>query len=411
MNQASVSPPKNQRSSSSNLFDSVQKWLEGKYCAPSFAGYILLGISFSFFGVGVNTMSGWAYIISGMIIALIFISAFLCVRNLKKLEIERLAIHPVSVEQELSVELIFNNTTDQFKQFFQMADLLPTAMTQTEKPKLETWATIREIKPQSQYHYPYSVTVKQRGIYHWDEIILRSGNPIGLCWCRRTHHVPARAIIYPMILNLTQCPIIDTLGKDESWQQESDRTLQAAQEGITKALRPYRFGDPTRLIHWRTSARFNEFKVRELEIITGGKDIVIALDTTDTWKAKDFEKAVTVAASLYTYATKSQMNVKLWVDNIGLVSGVQRVLEALAAVEADEETITLPSVGATLIWLTQNPNTINSLPNHSHWLFFANEEVTCPKTTNSSPGIILNCQNPAEIRQQLQSSVAQQVTV
>jgi len=47
-------------------------------------------------------------------------------------------------------------------------------------------------------------------------------------------------------------------------------------EGLTRSLRPYRLGDPTRLIHWRTSARYGELRVRELEVMTGGKKLLSA---------------------------------------------------------------------------------------------------------------------------------------
>lgn len=386
-----------QRSLHWNWGKRLREGLESRYCAPSFGGCVLAGIALAFFGAALNTMSGWLYVLSGMIISLLLIAAVLCLRSLRNLKIRRLPIHPVTVGQELALELILHNPTKQTKEFFQILDLLPVSFTgATQYP-------ITQIEPKSEIRHRYSVTPERRGIFHWDDILLRTGNPLGLFWCSRKHNLPTRAIIYPQILSLSQCPIIDTLGRDDSLREMSDRSFQAAQEGVTKALRPYRFGDPTRLIHWRTSARFNEFKVRELEVITGGQEIVIGLDTTNTWREEDFEKAVTAAASLYSYASRLQMNVKLWTDNTGLVTGFQRVLEALAAVEAEAETLSWSGFSGTIVWLTQNPASIHALPPGSSWIFWTHPHLGPQSLHTSLKGIIINAQNAIQLQQQLQT--------
>jgi hypothetical protein len=52
-------------------------------------------------------------------------------------------------------------------------------------------------------------------------------------------------------------------------QYHQEFTYKNATEGITRALRPYRWGDPIRLVHWRTSARFGDLRIRELEVTLG----------------------------------------------------------------------------------------------------------------------------------------------
>ena len=92
-----------------------------------------------------------------------------------------------------------------------------------------------------------------------------------------------------------------------------------------------------RLIHWRTSARYGEFQVRELEIDRGGQEVVICLDSGANWDADDFEQAVIAACTLYFYANKSpNLDVKLWTAGTGLISGDRQVLETLAAVQMKE---------------------------------------------------------------------------
>ncbi|ELR99211.1 DUF58 domain-containing protein [Gloeocapsa sp. PCC 73106] len=381
-----INPPK-----SSKPFDYCRNWLETQYCAPSFGGCVLGGIALAFFGAGVNTMSGWLYVLSGMISSLLIIAAYLCWRSLRGLNITRLPIQAVTVGQQLTLELIIDNSTSETKQLFQVRDLLPLALTETES------YNVSAILPQSQHRQVYHALTQRRGIYRWEEILLRSGNPLGLFWCRRVHRVPARAIVYPLILPLNHCPLIDLLGEDNSVLNESDRRYLSSQEGITKAIRPYRLGDPTRLIHWRTTARFGEFKVRELEIVTGGENLIIALDTSCHWQSVDFELAVTATASICAYASRCQLNVQLWTNATGLVNGKERVLEALAMVEAEDTQVTLPSVSTPVVWLTQNTQSIQALSPQSRWIFFA-----CDRPVSQLPGIVIRATNQTELQQQLQ---------
>ncbi|MGK7885540.1 MAG: DUF58 domain-containing protein, partial [Crocosphaera sp.] len=151
-----------------------------------------------------------------------------------------------------------------------------------------------------------------------------------------------------------------------------------ANEGVTKALRPYRYGDPMRMIHWRTSAKYDEFQVRELEVITGGEDIIICLDSASSWLEDNFEEAVIAAASLYFYATRAQLNVKLWTAKTGLINGNRSVLETLAAVNQEEEDRKDKLPTLPLIWLTENTATLDKLPSGSRWLLFPQENVKIP---------------------------------
>jgi uncharacterized protein (DUF58 family) len=56
-----------------------------------------------------------------------------------------------------------------------------------------------------------------------------------------------------------------------------------------RSLRPYRISAPTRVIHWRTSAPYGELRVPELEIITGGQEVITALDSAANWQEEQFE--------------------------------------------------------------------------------------------------------------------------
>ena len=148
---------------------------------------------------------------------------------------------------------------------------MPSDLTEHSKTAIES------IAPQSEYEWVYHQPTECRGVYQWSRVALGSGAPIGLFWCQRYREAPTTAYVYPQVLKLSQSPLIDGIGSRDRTtdRQLANRRLESAQEGMTRSLRPYRYGDSFRMVHWRTSARQGEFQVRELEIDRGGQDVVI----------------------------------------------------------------------------------------------------------------------------------------
>jgi len=366
-----------------NLINRLNHWLETRACTPAYAGLLLAGIAFSFFAAATNTMAGWLYVISGLIIALLGLAAVLPPRTLKQVIVRRQPISPVSMGEQLTITLEIKNQSLKPKSFLQIQDILQSELGKIVETPVEI------INPQSTYEWVYYQPTKKRGVYRWQEVHLRTATPLGLFWCRRSWRAPAVAIVYPTVLPLTSCPLIDQIGRDESAQIFSDRRSNAATEDITKTLRPYRIGDPTRLIHWRTSARYGDLRVRELEVFTGSQDIIICLDSATAWNFDDFEQAVIAAASMYFYAMKMQLNVKLWTAKTGLIQGNQVVLEALAATNAGEDADAGKLPNLPLIWLTQNPISLDTLPLGSRWLLW--QKAASEKAINNSDsGIVID---------------------
>ncbi|MGD1849993.1 MAG: DUF58 domain-containing protein [Cyanophyceae cyanobacterium] len=171
---------------------------------------------------------------------------------------------------------------------------------------------------------------------------------------------------------------------------ERDQFSQARYEGLTRSLRPYRTGDSLRLIHWRTSARYGELQVRELETTTSGQTVIISLDTAAQWDLEDFEQAASAAASIYSYASRRQLEAHLWTPATGIVRGRRAILETLAAINpGDRPDLDHLDYGtppkAPLLWLTANFTTINALIPGSRWLLWGDS----PPTQAAHPGYYL----------------------
>lgn len=385
-----------------NTAKQIADWLETHWVTPAYSGWLLSSLALFFFVSATNTLAGWLYVISGISFALLAIAAILPERTLRGIQIQRRPINPVSVGDQLTVELVLANPTKQPKTLIQIQDLLPFVMA---PPAL---AAIETIVPHSTHHWRYHQTVQRRGIYRWQTVNVRTAAPLGLFWCRRSQTVPAIAVVYPTVLTLMQCPLIDEMGRDADVLFSRDRRAHAASEGLTRSLRPYRWGDPIRFVHWRTSARYGELRVRELETLTSEQELILCLDSAMLWQSSDdsevaepFEQAVVAAASLYFYALHRKLSVKVWTAGTGIIQGSQAVLEALAAVQAGEDVRADRLPDAPLLWLTQNPLSLATLPLGSRWLLWTGPQQEQP--VSNSLGLLMQ---PAQSLQlQLQAAL------
>ena len=378
----------------------ITNWLETRASAPAYGGWVLALTAICFFGAGINTMAGWLYAISGISFALLGVAAILPPRSLTGLSITRRPMRPVSAGDDLTVELEICNQTQQPVSLLQVEDILPFVLGKPVQKAIET------IPRQGSYRWVYYHPTQRRGVYRWHTVELGSGAPLGLFWCRRQRDCAATAIVYPTVLPLATCPLVDEMGQEESKRGDPrGRPLQTATTGLVRSLRPYRVGDPTRLIHWRTSARYGELRVRELEMVTGGQEIVIALDSASNWEEENFEQAVIAAASLYFYAQQQQLEVQLWTASTNLIKGDRFVLETLAATAALEDASSVVPKSYPLIWLTQNPLSLATLTQGSRWVLWPNISLAAePEVINwEHPGIVL--QSDGSLQPQLQKTL------
>ncbi|WP_088893726.1 DUF58 domain-containing protein [Leptolyngbya ohadii] len=373
------------------FFRQITNWLETHWVTPTYSGWLLLGLSLFFFGAATNTMSGWLYVMSGVMFALLVIGAILPERSLQGIRIRRQPITSVHAGDVLTIELAIENQTRQPKTLIQLQDNLPKELGQPSRTAIE------QIPPQGSFFWRYECPAPQRGIYRWQTIDRRTAAPLGLFWCRRSQKVKSVAIVYPTVLPLSNCPIVNALGQDSNTQLINAYQTQNANQDLTRTLRPYRWGDSMRLIHWRTSARYGELRVRELETYTGGQEIIVALDNGVTWEPEAFEQAVVAAASLYCYVLRHQMRVSLW-TTLGQVSGEQTVLELLADIQSHQtgESDRAPMPAALrdrpqqpILWLTQNTGSLSDLPSGSRWILWQRSDDRNALSDSGNRGLVI----------------------
>ena len=388
------------------------KWLEWRFATPEFIGGIYTILTLFFFMAATNTLSGWLYVISGVSLALIIVGAVMPQRLLAEIAVVRSPIDPVSVGDDLWIDLIIQNTGRTEKRLLEVHDILPNDLSNILQQDL----VIDLIAPLREYHWRYEAKTTKRGVFLFRSTEIATSSPLGLFRSRRVCPSGNKAIVYPTVLTLDHCPLIDQLGNDASPRQYSDEhNYNNATEGLTKTLRPYRWGDPTRLIHWRTSAKFGELRVRELEVTLGGQEVAIALDTAAGWDHEAFEEAVVAAASLYFYAQKSKLSVRLWTAATGIVQTDRAVLETLAAANIDNTSTQIDLLkdlpDLPVVWISHRPDSISNLPLGSRWVLWQNEaKADMPNLRSQGltiePIAELNDGSYQSLRSQLQAIVA-----
>jgi uncharacterized protein (DUF58 family) len=338
-------------------------WAKDLRFAPAYSGWVMAGLALFFFAAATNTMAGWLYVISGVMMAVLIIGAVVASRMLQGIQIRRSPIASVQVGKPLSIEIWVENRTSTVKSLLQVEDCLPF-----ELGKLTSHA-IERIPAQGVYRWQFQRLTHRRGVFHWKTIVLKTAAPFGLLWYRQHYALSAEAIVYPVVLPLSQCPLLERLEAIHQPIVNPAQSASAATEGLTRTLRPYRWGDPIRLVHWRTSARCGELRIRELETYSTGQPIVLSLDSATTWEEDSFEQAVIAVASLYSYALQRSLPVQIWTAGRGLVQGERSVLETLASVQFGEARLhSLP--GQPVIWLSPNPDSLNTLPTGSRWVLW-----------------------------------------
>ena len=368
-------------------------WMESSFGIPSYAWWVLLLLALCFLGAASNTMAGWLYLISSFILSLLFLSVLQARRALVKLRPIRFYASPVHAGDILTIAIGIQNNQSTPARLLEVHDFPVKQLSDPVK------SSIKSIDPYSQFLWKYNISTFKRGIYHWSKLKLRCAFPLGLFWGSRTEKIDFQVMIYPQVLQLSQCPIVDLLSYSnrQNSQLFKQSLYHKAPEGITRNLRTYRFGDPTRLIHWRSSARFSQFKIRELESSSSNQDLIIGLDTNFSWHKEHFEQAIVAAVSLYNYAQNKQLEVNFWLNGFGILRSYQMVLETLATVEAKPTSSNLefPQSNGNLIWLTQNHLTLSKIS--GKWIFFGPLESSV-----RLDGLVIDCQQP--LIKQLQSN-------
>jgi uncharacterized protein (DUF58 family) len=154
-----------------------------------------------------------------------------------------------------------------------------------------------------------SVQCERRGAYRLREITLSSAYPFGIVTCSRKISTPIlEVVVLPRIYELSGLP--DPVVADAN--REGDVSVpQQGGHGQFAAVREYMQGDELRAIHWRASARLQQWVVKEYER-TDRPVLLVVLDCRQMFLRGEgarstFEDAISIAASMIHFASRDGM--------------------------------------------------------------------------------------------------------
>jgi uncharacterized protein (DUF58 family) len=184
-----------------------------------------------------------------------------------------------------------------------------------------------------------------RGVYSLPFARISSCHPFGFFRRARRIAMPGKLLVFPKLL--PSSVVTPSLG-GMLGGQDSGRKGQGA--GLY-GLRNYQSGDPARLIHWKHSAKGQGLKLKEFEeewaqACRVMMDLRTTLPMTDAGR-EQFEKAISVAATLARYLIERHCSVAFWTTMGRVPMGVGRnqllrVLRAMARLAAQPWDARLP---------------------------------------------------------------------
>ncbi|NEP45111.1 MAG: DUF58 domain-containing protein, partial [Okeania sp. SIO2H7] len=144
------------------------RWLETRWVAPAYAGWLLIAFSLFFFASATNTMAGWLYLISGLSFAILGMAAVMPSRSLRHLKVYRHSIPPVTVGDLIIVVIEIENTAKTANTLLEVVDPVPFGLGKAHREAIEI------IPPFKTHRWTYYLSADRRGIYPWETVQLRT---------------------------------------------------------------------------------------------------------------------------------------------------------------------------------------------------------------------------------------------
>ncbi|MRH43433.1 DUF58 domain-containing protein [Aquibacillus halophilus] len=156
----------------------------------------------------------------------------------------------------------------------------------------------------------YSIYDLKRGSYRFGETECSTGDLLNLFEHKSSLQLPSEFKVYPKTIRIKDWPYISTFRKAISI---SSSTIYKKETTEINGVREYIHGDRLSKVHWNASAKTGDLKSKEFTPESVTKILIII----DQYKLfynddKQFELAVSIAASIIRYVSKQQMPIGLF---------------------------------------------------------------------------------------------------
>lgn len=271
----------------------------------------------------INTGNNLLYLLLAMMLSLIIMSGLLSEQCLKQLDVRRRMPEHIFANRPATVSLTVVNRKHQLPTFsLRVMDVI-------DGTDVDRGIHLLHLAPRASAMHSYPILVPRRGLYRIPQIKLLTRFPFGLFIKAATFPLSSEAVIYPEIKPLPSSLVSELPGLGH------DQPTPRRGPGVALYnLRPYRTGDDSRTIHWKTSARQSGLIVRETEA-EDQRRVTLALPTTVPEEFHHmFERGVGLTASLASFFRERGYAVRALVGFVEIPYGVgeahfHRVLRAL----------------------------------------------------------------------------------
>lgn len=240
-----------------------------------FIAVVLIGFA------SLNTGNNLIYLLFSMMIALSLIAVALALMNLRRLSCDIHLREPVHADSPMNVDITMKNR--KVIPSYSISVVLPVGLSR------ELYIPVVK-KGESRRSFP-NVVISRRGRYFLRDVRLRTGFPFIFLYLSRRLAYNRELIVYPAMVDVSSF-------LKEMQSRFSDReTIKKGQEGDFLFSREYVYGEESRNIDWKATAKVQKTMVKEYSK-RDDQFVTLILDNGGSAEGSTFEKAVSVIASL-----------------------------------------------------------------------------------------------------------------
>ncbi|HUT77492.1 MAG TPA: DUF58 domain-containing protein [Polyangia bacterium] len=240
--------------------------------------------------VALHTKINFLVLLFGMLLSGLLLSFVLSRTTMARLSFERRVPSGVHAGAAFTMELRATNGKRRLSSYgLAVRDVLPAEVA-AERPG----GVVLALRPGEMAALTYAATAQRRGVWELGSVGFTTRFPFGLFHQGRVRPAPGELVVWPQMGEVAP----GWLGRVQAVALSRSQSHAARGEEEFRNLREYRHGDNPRRIHWKTSAKFGQPLVKEMEAVVSER-VLVVLDTRAEASGEEaLELAVSFAASL-----------------------------------------------------------------------------------------------------------------
>jgi uncharacterized protein (DUF58 family) len=309
-----------------------------------------------------NTGNNLIYLILSMMLAIFFLSIIVLKINMRKLVLKVHQDNPVYADTPASIAMTMVNKKR----------IASRSVKVTSSGMAADGISFPLIAGRSEVTGSLPVIFRKRGIYRYGDFLIESGYPFVFFTKKVFTSVKGEIIVYPEIKD------IDSFSPPYP-REGHEQALSKIGEGEEFSMfREFRYGDDSRRIHWKASAKTNKLLVMEYST-EELKKMTVILDNLMFRDENVFEKTVSFAASLSDRYLKDGYFVRLLTCSKVVPFGnstehLYKILDILAVIESRDSwecPLSVEPEGLTILILSSEQSLLKRFISLSDMVIYA----------------------------------------